>query len=72
MGSERKRVQVFVLSPRVFRRVIEVLKSSGVSFEVPDSPEALRDIAIVDREFLQVFGVPKAEEMIVIEDVRDA
>ncbi|GEM_PF-6092623 len=72
MGSERKRVQVFVLNPRVFRRVIEVLRSSGVSFEVPDSPEALRDIAVVDREFLQVFGAPKAEDMIVIEDVGDA
>jgi len=72
VGSERKRVQVFVLNPRVFRRVIEVLRSSGVSFEVPDSPEALRDIAVVDREFLQVFGAPKAEDMIVIEDVGDA
>lgn len=72
MGSERKRVQVFVLNPRVFRRVIEVLRSSGLSFEVPDSPEALRDIVVIDREFLQMFGAPKAEEMIVIEDVRGA
>lgn len=69
VSNERKRVQVFVLNPRIFRRVIEVLRNSGVSFEVPDSPEALRDIAVVDREFLQVFGAPKAKDVIVIENV---
>lgn len=71
VSSKRKRIQVFVLNPRVFRRVIEVLRNSGVSFEVPDSPEALRDIAIVDKEFLQVFGEPRAENAIVVEDAKD-
>jgi len=72
VDSEKRRVQVFVLNPRVFRRVIEVLRNSGISFEVPDSPEALRDVVVVDKEFLQALGSPRAKEVIVVEDVEDA
>ncbi len=72
MGKGRRRVQVFVLNPRLFRRVIDVLRNSGVSFEVPDSPESLRDIVIVDKEFLRMFGSPKAESVFVVEGAEDA
>ncbi len=51
--------------------MIETLRDSGISFEVPDSPKTLRHVVIIDREFLQVFGTPDAEEVIVVEDPED-
>lgn len=60
------------MNPRLFRKVIDTFRKAGIAFEVPDSPDSLSGLAIVDEEFVKLFGEPKkAEDVIVVKSVND-